>query len=183
MAWSTRPSRNAGQRIRFAAEDAIGDQIEYLSSRECSLAADTGGVSNSTTPVATNLSRAVNASTKYHGRALFYYSAHQNGDFKPSLSLPSGTTFHRYWLFSQPASNSTNSGDGYWGTETTLGNLSAPGMATAADIVACMMFAMFTVGGNAGNAVITYAQASATSSAATFIRAHSTWNVWEVDSV
>lgn len=174
MAWPTRPTMAAGSPVLAEDIDAQNDQIELLSDREVSLAADHAGVNNSTTLVNTNLSLAVAASTKYRARSLLFYSAHTTGDFRPALSLPSGSTVGRIALRSLLASNDTSSGSMYMGTATAFATLfSAPGQTTATDVMQCEYEVVFTTGATAGSCVLQYAQASATASASTILRAHS----------
>ncbi|GIJ51329.1 hypothetical protein Val02_82150 [Virgisporangium aliadipatigenens] len=187
MAWTLRPAIPAGHKVTADEFDAILDQIEYLSqARECSLIADHAGVANNITPggvgTITNLSRLCLPNSKHHASGLIAYSAHINGDFRPSAALPSGSTVQRASLRSMTSTNDSSSGDTYYGSATTLGTLTAPGQTTSSDIVWCEYDIIFTTGATAGSATLTYAQGSSNATA-TYVRAHSTWRVEAIDAV
>jgi hypothetical protein len=185
MSWSTRPSAPAGGRLTTELLDAMNDQIELLSTRECVLLSDHAGVASNTTlgsaGTTTNLARPVLANKRYRARCFFWYSASTTGDFKPSVSLPSGS-FIRYSLFSMLSSNDSSSGPVYFGSATTAGTLTAPGQTTATDIISCQAEFYVSIGSTAGNLTVIYAQA-ASSATATIVRAGSTLRIDEVDGV
>ncbi len=184
MPWPGRPSMPAGGRVKAEDIKAQNDQTELLSSDECSLSSDHGGVLNSTTPVTTNLSRPVVANARYVARGFLNYTGSTTGDFKPSCSLPSGTTVHTAALLSGPSNVATPQipESTYMGYNATLGALTAPGGGNTTPIVTYYIV-VFTTGANAGNAVLTYAQAATDAGTATVLRAASTWWVKRVDAV
>lgn len=185
MSWPSRPSAPAGGRVTTELLDAMNDQIELLSSRECVLLSDHAGVTSNTSlgsaGTLTNLTRPVLANTRYRCRCFFWYSAGTTGDFKPGINIPSGS-FVRYSLFSLLASNDTSSGSVYFGSATTAGSLSAPGQTTASDIISCTAEFYVSIGASAGNVQVIYAQATS-SATATIMRAGSTLLVQQVDGV
>lgn len=185
MPWSTRPSAPAGGRVTTELLDAMNDQIELLSKLECTLLSDHAGVTSNTTlgsaGTTTNLSRTTIANQRYRFYVLCFYSAATAGDFKPGLSLPSGSLI-RYRLVSLPATTDTNVGDTYYGTETTFGLLSAPGQTTASSIISCVMEGVVSIGSTGGSLQFVYAQA-ASSATATILRAGSCMRIEPLDGV
>lgn len=176
----------AGGRLLAEDLDALLDQIEELSNDTDVLSADHAGVNNSTTLVNTNLSVPVKASTWYVGYGTFFYTAGLGEDFKPGVSGPSGTTFHRATLMSGPASASPSTPTAdqvYFGSDPVIGNLSAPGMTTSSNVVVCYYTVVFQTGGTAGNAVAQYAQATAGAGTSTIMRKGSIWTVKRVNGV
>lgn len=180
--WSGRPAFNFTDYITAEKFKAILDQMDVVSSPAATLSADHAGVTSSTTFVSTNLKRPAVASQAYHFRCHLYYSASTAGDFKPGLSLPSGSTLHRYALRSLPSGSDTNSGDTYYGTDTTFGTLTAPGQTTASTIIHCVMEGDFTTGVTAGDVTVQYAQA-ASNATPTILRARSTLHLQPVEVV
>lgn len=182
----TPPSMPAGGRILAEGDAAQNTQIQLLSDEECLLLVDHAGVTSSTTLTNTNLSRPVAASTRYIARGVFYYTAGLSEDFKAGISCPSGTTFHRATLLSGPASASPSNPTAdqvYFGTDPTIGNLTAPGMTTSSNVVVCYYTVMFTTSTTAGNAVAQYAQGTSGGGTATIMRAWSSWWVRKVEGV
>ncbi len=179
----TPPRMPAGGRVLAEGDAAQNTQIQLLSDEEVVLLVDHAGVTNSTTLTATNLSRPVAASTQYIARGVLYYTAGTGEDFKPGITLPSGATLRRLTLLSLPSTTNTNTGDGFFGTNTSAGTFSAPGQTTSSDVIVCYYTVMFTVGSTAGNAVLTYAQATAGAGTATVLRAWSSWWVRKVEGV
>lgn len=178
--WAGRPALNFTDFLTAEKLKAILDQIDVVSSPEAWLGSDHAGVTSSTTFVSTNLKRPALAGVPYHSRSVLMYSASTGGDFKPGLLLPSGSTLHRYVLRSLPSSVDTATGDTYYGTETTMGLLTAPGQTTASTIMHAVMECFFTVGATAGDVTVQYAQASSNATA-TILRARSTLELKPVE--
>lgn len=186
MAWAARPAMAAGAPVLAEDFDAQNDQIELLSSEECSLTSDHAGVNNSTTLTSTNLSRPVVASARYVARGILFYTAGLSEDFKPGMSVPSGTTVHRATLLSGPASASPSNPTAdsvYFGSDPTIGNLTAPGMTVSSNVVVAYYTVVFTTSVTAGNAILQYAQGTAGAGTSTTLKANSTWWVRRVDAV
>ena len=186
MPWPERPSMLASGRLLAEDLDALLDQIEELSNTDDVLAADTAGVNNSTTLVNTTLSVPVRASTYYTAFGMFPYTAGLGEDFKPGISTPSGTTILRSTLLSGPASASPSNpvaDQVYFGSDTTIGALSAPGMNTSSNVVVCYYTVSFLTGGNAGNAIAQYAQGTAGAGTTTFMRRGAIWTVRRANGV
>ncbi len=187
MPWSTRPSAPAGGRVTTELLDAMNDQIELLSTREAVLLSDHAGVTSNTTlgsaGTTTNLSRTVLANQRYRVQVWCIYNAALGGDFKPGVSLPSGS-FIRYSLLSGPASSTTGSvqTDVYFGTDTVSGNLIAPGLSTSSEITSTYYNAYVSIGSTAGSIQFLYAQGTS-SGTATVLRAGTCMLVQPVDGV
>ncbi len=179
----TPPSMPAGGRILAEGDAAQNTEIQRLGDTQCHLISDHGGVSSNTTPQTTNLSRPVAASTTYVGRGYLFYTAGTTEDFRPSLSVPSGTTVRKLSLRSGPASDTSNTpGSVYFGYDTTASALIAPGTGGASGMVAEYTI-VFTTSTTAGNAVFLYAQGTSGGGTATILRAYSVWDVTKSEGV
>lgn len=179
----TPPSMPAGGRVLAEGDAAQNTEIQRLGDTQCHLNSDHGGVSSNTTPGNTNLSRPVAASTTYVGRGVLFYTAGTTEDFKGGLSVPSGTTVRKVSLLSGPSTDTSNTpGSVYFGYDTAVSNLTAPGTGGASGMVA-MLTVVFTTSSTAGNAVFQYAQGTSGGGTATILRAYSVWDVTKSEGV
>jgi hypothetical protein len=173
----------AGGRVLAEGDAAQNTEIGRLGDVQCHLNSDHGGVSSNTTPQSTNLSRPVAASTTHVGRLYAFYTAGTTGDIKFGLSVPSGTTVRKLSLRSGPASDTSNTpGSVYFGYETVVTNLTAPGTGGASGMVA-ELTVVFTTSTTAGNAVLQYAQGTSDGGTATILRSYSIWEVTKSEGV
>lgn len=179
----TPPSMPAGGRILAEGDAAQNTEIQRLGDTQCHLTNDHAGVTSNTTPGNTNLSRPVAASTNYVGRAYAFYTAGTTEDIKFGLSVPSGTTVRKVSLRSGPSSDTSNTpGSVYFGYDTSVSALSAPGTGGSSGMVA-ELTVVFTTSSTAGNAVLQYAQATSGAGTATILRSYSIWDVTKSEGV
>ncbi len=179
----TPPSMPAGGRVLAEGDAAQNTEIARLGDVQCHLNADHGGVSNSTTVVSTNLSRPVAASTTHFAEGYIFYTSGTTEDIKFGLSVPSGTTVRKVSLRSGPSTDTSNTpGSVYYGYDTVVSNLSAPGTGGASGMVA-ELGVVFTTSTTAGSAILQYAQGTAGAGTAAIVRAYSVWRVTKSEGV
>lgn len=179
----TPPSMPAGGRILAEGDAAQNTEIQRLGDTQCHLISDHGGVSSNTTPQNTNLSRPVAASTTYVARGYLFYTAGTAEDFKPGLAVPSGTTVRKLSLRSGPSSDTSNTpGSVYYGYETVVSNLTAPGAGGGVGMNAELTI-VFTTSTTAGSAILLYAQATSGGGTSTILRSYSVWDVTKTEGV
>lgn len=178
----TPPSMPAGGRILAEGDAAQNTEIQRLGDVECVLISDHAGVTSNTTPGNTNLSRPVAASTRYAGRSMIFYTAGTTEDFRPGMSVPSGTTVIKVTLRSGPSTETTNvAASVYFGYDTVVSNLIAPGAGGSG--ITAELTVIFLTSTTAGNAILQYAQGTSGGGTATVMRSGTTWKVSKIEGV